>query len=264
MAVPLRNFGAMCIAGSSDVIDTNERIRQYSTLDGVAQDFGSTAPEYLAADLFFSQRPQPSILFVGRYAQTATHAWLHGAPFNAREAAQLLTRLQATTNGTMKVTIDGTDRTVAASSAYLRSGAFSSAAQTTLLADLKLITNGCFDITINGTGISLPATDFSAITSLTQAAADISAHLTTHGSCVWDTVSGVFRIVSATTGTASTITYARAPAPGPHVDISAARQRRYGDELHRHHQPEWRRDDRRQRARGWELYLGRHAIPFEG
>ena len=91
LAVPLRNFGALCIAGSSTVIDVNERIRQYSTLDGVAVDFGSTAPEFLAADLFFSQSPQPGdplcrALRPGRLERRA--AWRHPVDAAAGDAAQ--------------------------------------------------------------------------------------------------------------------------------------------------------------------------------
>ena len=39
------------VLGGSDVIDVNERIRDYATLDEVATDFGTSAPEYLAAPL---------------------------------------------------------------------------------------------------------------------------------------------------------------------------------------------------------------------
>ena len=35
LAVPVRNFGSLCIAGPSDVIDTKERIRLYATLTAV-------------------------------------------------------------------------------------------------------------------------------------------------------------------------------------------------------------------------------------
>src|SRR3954452_651574 len=69
IAAPLRNFGALCIAGTSGFIDPIERVREYTTLDGVAADFGSGAPEYLAADLFFSRagavQPQPNRLRMG-------------------------------------------------------------------------------------------------------------------------------------------------------------------------------------------------------
>jgi Protein of unknown function (DUF3383) len=70
LAAAFRNFGALLIVGSTPVIDVAERIRVYTTLSGVADDFGTTPPEFGAADLFFSQSPQPSILYMGRFVQT--------------------------------------------------------------------------------------------------------------------------------------------------------------------------------------------------
>src|SRR6185312_10597073 len=88
LAAAIRNFGALLILGSTPgVIDTSERLRQYSSLDQVAQDFGTTAPEYLAADLYFSQSPQPSILYVGVYAQAATAGRLLGGKLSTAQQA---------------------------------------------------------------------------------------------------------------------------------------------------------------------------------
>ena len=77
-ATPRRNFGVLCIAGPSDVIDPLERIRSYTNIDGVAQDFGLTAPEYKAAELFFSQSPRPYILTIGRRVTEPSPAYLKG------------------------------------------------------------------------------------------------------------------------------------------------------------------------------------------
>ncbi len=81
-AKPRRNFGVLCIAGSSDVIDPSERIRYYTGISGVAEDFGVTAPEYLAADLFFSQTPRPYILAIGRFVKENAPALLKGGFLN--------------------------------------------------------------------------------------------------------------------------------------------------------------------------------------
>lgn len=109
-AAPARNFGALLIIGSSSVIDTTERIREYTSLTGVANDFGTAAPEYLAAQAFFSQAPQPVRVKIGRWAQTATNGVLHGAVQTAAQAAVNLTALQAVTTGTLNFTIDGSLR----------------------------------------------------------------------------------------------------------------------------------------------------------
>lgn len=112
LAAATRNFGALLILGSSDVIDTAERIRQYSDLDGVAQDFGTTAPEYLAANLFFSQAPQPNLLYIGRWAQTATSGLLEGGILTADE--QDIDDWKAITNGAFNISINGAAANVTA------------------------------------------------------------------------------------------------------------------------------------------------------
>lgn len=112
IAAPTRNFGALAIIGDSNVVDVNERLRTYTTLDGVASDFGTSAPEYLAADLFFSQNPQPAILYIGRWAATATAGELKGGVISVVNQATLLTTLQAITTGGMTITIDATPVTL--------------------------------------------------------------------------------------------------------------------------------------------------------
>lgn len=111
-AAATRDFGSLLILGSSNVIDTNERIRQYSTLDAVAADFGTTAPEYLAANLFFSQSPQPSLLYIGRWAETASSARLNGGALSS--AQQAMSNFTSVTAGSMKITVDGTVKTLSA------------------------------------------------------------------------------------------------------------------------------------------------------
>ncbi|MFA9439404.1 DUF3383 domain-containing protein [Uliginosibacterium sp. sgz301328] len=111
-AAATRNFGALLIVGASPVIDVVERLRQYSNLDGVVADFGTSAEEYKAANLFFSQSPQPSILYVGRWAKTVTTALLKGGVLS--EAEQAIDNFTAVTAGGMKITIDGTLKTLSA------------------------------------------------------------------------------------------------------------------------------------------------------
>src|SRR5882757_7888259 len=78
-AAQAQNLNAELILGSSPVIDTTSRMRTYLSTTAVAADFGTTAPEYLAAIDWFGQTPQPANLLVGRWAQTATSAQLFGA-----------------------------------------------------------------------------------------------------------------------------------------------------------------------------------------
>lgn len=111
-AVGTRNFGACLIVGSSPVIDTDERTREYSALSEVANDFGTSAPEYLAADLFLSQSPQPSILYIGRWAKTATSGSLKGAVLSATQRD--IGNFNTITDGAFKIDVDGTTKTVSA------------------------------------------------------------------------------------------------------------------------------------------------------
>jgi hypothetical protein len=111
IAAQYRNFGIGLILGSTPaVIDTAERLRFYTTLTGVAQDFGTTAPEYLAATKYFSQSPQPAALYIGRWAQTPTRGHIRGASLSPTQ--RLLSNFTSVTSGSLSVAIDGTPRNI--------------------------------------------------------------------------------------------------------------------------------------------------------
>jgi hypothetical protein len=105
LAVPFENFGTLMIMGDSNVIDVTQRYRQYSNILQVGSDFSNGSPEYLAAELFFSQSPQPSIVYIGRWASSATAGLLHGAQLTATQ--QTLTNFTAITSGSFHISIDG-------------------------------------------------------------------------------------------------------------------------------------------------------------
>lgn len=107
-----RGFGTLLIAGDSNVIDGSERFRSYVDIESVATDFGTSAPEYLAALLYFGQSPRPSSLMIGRWLRTATSGFVKGAALSAAE--QTLATWTAITTGSTKVTVDGVLRTLAA------------------------------------------------------------------------------------------------------------------------------------------------------
>lgn len=107
--VPFSNFGALLIVGPTQgIIGVGARLRKYSTLLGVQTDFGTTTPEAKAATLFFEQSPQPALLYIGYWAQTADYAYLYGATLSASN--QLMTVWNPITQGSMLLTIDGTNR----------------------------------------------------------------------------------------------------------------------------------------------------------
>lgn len=113
-AAQAQNLHTELILGSSPVIDVASRMRQYLSSSAVAADFGTTAPEYLAAVAWFGQSPQPSNVLIGRWAQTATAAELFGATLSA--AAQAIANWTAVTSPAFSITINGTPYTISPAS----------------------------------------------------------------------------------------------------------------------------------------------------
>ena len=105
LAAQRRGFGVLLIAGDSDVISMGEVLRTYSSLDAVASDFGTSAPEYLAAQAYFGQTPRPSTAMVGRWARTATKGQLNCGVLSAAE--KLMTAWTGIVAGSFKIAIDG-------------------------------------------------------------------------------------------------------------------------------------------------------------
>lgn len=175
-ASAVRNFGSLLILGSSNVIDTNERRRLYSTLAAVGADFGNTAPEYLAASLFFAQSPQPASVYVGRWARTATAGVLHGGALAPVE--QVMSAWTPITTGSLKVTIDGTLKTLSplTFAGCANMNAVAAVVNTALGAAGSCVWNAVynrFDITSATTGAASTVTYGSA----TGAGVDVSAQM---------------------------------------------------------------------------------------
>ena len=110
-AAALRNFGSCLILGDSDIIDTDERIRLYSSISDIATDFGISSREYLAAQAFFSQSPQPTQVYIGRWAKSAMAGRLRGRTLSSAE--QDISLFTAITTGTLSLTIDGASKSMA-------------------------------------------------------------------------------------------------------------------------------------------------------
>lgn len=104
-AAQMQDISTLLILGSSGVIDTVERYRQYASIDAVATDFGTAAPEYFAALLWFEQAPQPVKLQIGEWAKTATSGRLRGATLSTANKA--IATWNAITTGSFKASLDG-------------------------------------------------------------------------------------------------------------------------------------------------------------
>lgn len=100
-----RSFNTLCIAGDSNVISGTERIRAYANFADVEADFGVSAPETLAAQLYFGQSPQPTSLQIGRWFSAASSGFNLGGILTA--AQQVLSNWTGITTGAFKISIDG-------------------------------------------------------------------------------------------------------------------------------------------------------------
>ncbi|MGL4666950.1 MAG: DUF3383 family protein [Saezia sp.] len=110
IAAVRRGFGTLLIVGDSEVIDAGERIRTYTTIEGVANDFGVNAPEYKAASLFYGQTPKPQNLMIGRWAREATPAVIRGAALT--DAEKEMDIWASVTAGDLTINISGTDEVI--------------------------------------------------------------------------------------------------------------------------------------------------------
>ena len=74
-AVVAPTFNQGLFVGPSAVIPSygvNPRLRQYPSTTAMLSDgFTSTEPEYIAAQIYFSQTPQPQFIWIGRQDLTA-------------------------------------------------------------------------------------------------------------------------------------------------------------------------------------------------
>lgn len=100
-----RTFNTLMIAGDSDVISGAERSRQFDNLNDVADAFGLTAPEYLAAALYYAQNPKPANLMIGRWIASASAGFNLGQIQTAQE--QVLSNWTGITSGGFQIPVDG-------------------------------------------------------------------------------------------------------------------------------------------------------------
>lgn len=100
-----QNLSVLLILGTSAVIDTVERYRDYDSLAAVAADFGGGSSEYKAALLWFQQTPQPRTLKIGRWVNAPATGGLRGSPRSV--AQQAMAGWNAITTGGFTYTKDG-------------------------------------------------------------------------------------------------------------------------------------------------------------
>lgn len=110
LAASMRGFGTLLVIGDSNVLSSSEAMRSYTNLNDVANDFGVTSAEYLAAQAYFSQQPAPDNLMIGRWYRQASTAELMGGILTDSE--QQITNFNTVNNGAFKYTVNNEVRTV--------------------------------------------------------------------------------------------------------------------------------------------------------
>lgn len=159
------NLSSFLIIGDSNIINTKQRFLTFTSLTAVQAVFGGSAPETLAAGVFFGQNPAPSLLGIGRWAKTATAGLLLGGALTATQ--QAMSNWTTITAGEFKIAVDGGSATN--------------------------VTCGTFAAQTNLNGVA------AVIQTAVQALGGMFAAVT----CTWN--GSQFQFVSGTTGTSSAI-----------------------------------------------------------
>jgi len=181
LAAQAQNLSTILLLSSSNVIDVIERLRSYTSLVTIADDFGSSSDVYKAAQKAFAQQPQASEFKVGRWAKTATAGRLVGAPLLV--ANQSIAPWAAITTGSLKIGIDAI-------------------------------------APIDVTGMTFAAqTNLNGVASIMQTAIRAANAAFTAMTVKYNAIYTRFEFDSGTTGAASKVTFALAAATG--VDISS-------------------------------------------
>ena len=66
LAAARSSFNQTLIIGNTNVISVSDRLKLYESAAEVLEDFALTDPEYIAANIYFSQSPVPDKLWIGR------------------------------------------------------------------------------------------------------------------------------------------------------------------------------------------------------
>ena len=168
------------VMGTSAVIDVVTRMRTYQGDAGVAGDFGTSAPEYLAAVAWFAQSPQPQSMSIGRWAKTASAGQLFCGALSP--ANTLVSAWSGISTGKIGLAVDGTGPSV----------------------------TGAIDFTT-------PVTSLAGVAAKIQTAIQAIGGGFATVTCVYDAIYNRFIITSGSTGTNSAISFLTAPGSGTDI-----------------------------------------------
>lgn len=218
------------------------RMLQFAGAQAVADYFGSETDEARAARIYFqgytNTQYLPGFLLFAPYRATAAAAWLRGAAYEGTLADLKLVR-----DGSLKITIDGIERTANGVDFYTATSpsdcaqrlqtALSQTAEIEATAGkltggpvanvepLKAVSAGKLDLSVDGTEQNLADLNFASVASLTDVAGVLATALS--GKATVSVSGNSLVITSATTGASSTVSYASDPEPtGGVADLAEA------------------------------------------
>lgn len=88
---------------------TSDRVRVYTAIEGVAADFATTSPEYLAASALFAQEPHPETIMIGRAVGKPTQRYkITASIVENNHTYKLQVKGEGVTETTVTYTSDGT------------------------------------------------------------------------------------------------------------------------------------------------------------
>ena len=220
-------------------IPTSQFVLPFSDPADVGAYFGTDSEEYASAVIYFqgynNSFKKPRAMYFARRVNADAPAFIRGGAYN-QLPSQTLDELKLITNGSLSVklgsgtlTASGVDfsgatslsdcasildaalspATVPATAGKLEGGSIT-------LSSLSAITDGAFVISVDNVAQTVTGLDFTSLTTLALIAAELESQLT--GATVAAGANNLI-ITSATTGAASEVSYASAPASG--TDVSA-------------------------------------------
>jgi hypothetical protein len=104
-----RETGRTLYLTESDDITLEDRVKVYTSLSGVADDFATTSDVYKAAQVYFSQSPYPRNFLVGRHNEATSAAVLEGS---ATVVETTLATWNAISDGEFTISVDGVEQDV--------------------------------------------------------------------------------------------------------------------------------------------------------
>ena len=113
LAAPRRAFDTGLIVGPSTIIPIADRLRLYNDMDAVISDgFASDSVEYVAAQLYFSQKPRPTKLMIGRRFKNGIQTFSVAAGGTGYAIGDFLKPAGAGTGASFRVTAIGVNGAV--------------------------------------------------------------------------------------------------------------------------------------------------------